>query len=80
MEIESNSARWQGEAKPGTTRQTIEVCVPAHGFSDVFFAARDSSKIPGDQADQNEAQGSRQGGVFLPEIDLADEIGPRCHP
>jgi hypothetical protein len=80
VEIESNSARWQGVAMPGTTRQSVEVCVPAHGFSDVFLAARGSSTIPGDQADQAEAQGSRQGGVFVPEIDLADEVGPRCHP
>jgi hypothetical protein len=80
VEIESNSARWQGDALPDTTRQSVEVCVPAHGFSDVFFAARGSSTIPGDQADQTEAQGSRQGGVFLPEIDLADEVGPACHP
>jgi hypothetical protein len=80
VEIESNAARWQGAAMQGTTRQSVQVCIPAHGFSDVFFAARGSSTIPGDQSDQAAAQGSRQGGVFVPEIDLADEVGPTCHP
>jgi hypothetical protein len=78
VEIESNAARWQGDATPVTGRESVEVCVPAHGFSDVFFAARGSSTIPGDQADQTQAQGSRQGGVFLPGIDLADEVGSPC--
>jgi hypothetical protein len=78
IEIESNATRWQGAATPLTGRESVEVCVPAHGSSDVFFAARGSSTIPGDQADQTQAQGSRQGGVFLAGIDLADEIGAPC--
>ncbi len=79
VEIESNSARWQGVAMPRhESAQPIEVCVPAHGFSDVFLAARSSSTIPGDQADQAEKRrGSRQEIGRLP---ARDRPGRRDRP
>ena len=80
VQIASNAARWSGTAVPSTTRQTVEVCVPAHGYSDVSFRALGSSEIPGSSDDFGRSQLSRRGGVFLAQIALADEIGKSCMP
>jgi hypothetical protein len=68
-------------ATPDTVRETVELCVPAHGYTEVRLAARGSSTIPGDLRDYNLAEFTkRRGGIFVAEIALADEIGGPCKP
>jgi len=58
----------------------LHVCVPPHGFSDVTLDVSGSSAIPGDLATLTESEGSRQGGVFLAQIALSDDLGGPCRP
>ena len=58
----------------------LRVCVPAHGFTDVALDVSGSSTIPGDLATLSESESSRQGGVFLAQIALADDLGGACRP
>jgi hypothetical protein len=57
---------------------SLRVCVPARGFADVRLTTPDSSYIPGDQRDEPSSEIERQGGLFVNEIAVADEVGPAC--
>lgn len=79
VNVVSNLAAWHGVATNGDTVETsIFVCVPAHGFTDVRISTPDSSTIPGDLRDSSASSGTRQGGVSLRALSLADEVGARC--
>jgi hypothetical protein len=79
--LRSNVQQAKGSATPETARATVSVCVPARGYTEARLRVRGSSRIPGDQRYYELAEGtSRIGGVFVDEVALADEIGPRCNP
>ncbi len=78
--ITSNLETGQGQATASTLRTAVRVCVPARGFAEVRVRADGASEIPGDLRDIGLSSGSRQGGVFVAEIALADEVGPPCRP
>ncbi|HEY4347114.1 MAG TPA: hypothetical protein VGM80_05950 [Gaiellaceae bacterium] len=80
VRVVGDPGRWRGAVGPRTVRATISVCVPAQGFSEVRLSTPVASTIPGDLGDAGEADGSRQGGVFVAQIDLADEMGTTCTP
>jgi hypothetical protein len=66
-----------------TTVQTmsisaVRVCVPAAGFAEVRLKTSGRSEIHGDLRDRFSFSMPRQGGVFLSQIALADEVGPAC--
>jgi len=56
----------------------IRVCVPAHGYAEARLSTPQSSPIYGDMRDLEHFDQPRNGGVFVAEIALADELGPRC--
>ncbi len=58
--------------------EELNVCVPAHGFSDVRLTAAGTTVIYGDLRNATTAATSRRAGVILTEIAVADEIGPPC--
>ena len=58
----------------------IEVCVPAHGYSDVRVSTPGRSAIPGDLSSEQGSIAPRIGGIDLADVALADEIGGRCTP
>jgi hypothetical protein len=78
FELSSNVARVQATAGPTTAVRTIQLCVPAHGYAEVRLRTPDSSGIPADMANVSTLAVNRQGGVFLSQIALADEVGPPC--
>jgi hypothetical protein len=78
VEIVSGAAHWTGDAGATTARTTVAVCVPARGFAEVRVRANGTSAIPGDLGDQAAAEQGRLGGVFIPGIALADEVGGPC--
>jgi hypothetical protein len=79
--VRSNLQTARGAAGSATAFvNAVHVCVPPRGFADVSLSTPDSSTIPGDLASQAQSQGSRQGGVFLAQIALADDLGGRCSP
>jgi hypothetical protein len=75
--VTSNLDHWSGTTSPATTRAQIRVCLPAHGFTEVRVRTPDNSAIPPNLLG---AGGPREGGVFIAQVALADEIGPRCSP
>lgn len=58
----------------------IDVCVPPRGFAVVGFRTRGSSEIPGDPKSIGDSTLSRQGGLLIADLSLADEVGPPCRP
>lgn len=77
--VSSNAGRWTGNATNVTTRAQVEVCLPANRFTEVRVRTPDSSAIPPDLSNGvTEVETNRQGGIFISEIDLADEVGPAC--
>jgi hypothetical protein len=62
----------------GTVFARIQVCVPAHGYSEIRIGTPDHSPIYGDMRDRVTFNVPREGGIFLAEIAMADEIGPPC--
>jgi hypothetical protein len=79
--VRSNLQTRQGVAGSATAFvNAVHVCVPAHGFADVSLSTPDSSSIPGDLATEAQSVGARQGGVFVAQIALADDLGGRCRP
>jgi hypothetical protein len=80
VEIASNLERWEGTATADTQRHAILFCVPADGFAEVTVRADGSSEIPPDLRTLEGQDQPRQGGIFLSEIALADEIGEACEP
>jgi hypothetical protein len=79
--VASNLQRDAGAVSEGTTAvRTVRVCVPAEGFAEVSLRTPQSSAIPGDLTSTSTIDVPRRGGVFLAQIALADEVGPRCRP
>ena len=78
VELSSNQGVVRVDASQDTSFNAIQVCVPAHGYADVLLRASGSSTIPGDQATLASSLQPREGGVFLTEIALADELGGPC--
>ena len=58
----------------------LNVCVPAQGFTEVRLSTPEQSTIYGDMRDRVSFEVPRQGGVFVAEIALADELGKPCSP
>ena len=63
---------------PDELTQTVNVCVPAHGYADVRLDVTGASPIPGDLATLDEFNSPRRGGIFIASLGEADEIGPSC--
>jgi hypothetical protein len=61
-----------------TSFARIEVCVPAHGFSEVRVSTPTRGPIPGDLSNEQASVSSREGGIDLNDIALANEIGGSC--
>jgi hypothetical protein len=81
VSVTSNIAKWQAETtNTGTVVNSIAVCVPAHGWTEVRIKTPDSSWTLGSIDSLAESFTSRRVGVFLGEIALADEIGGLCTP
>ena len=79
VNIVSNLRAWRGVATNGdTVEESITVCVPAHGFTEVRISTPSASAIPGNLANTDSLSGSREGGVSLRALSLADEIGGPC--
>ncbi|MBV8397092.1 MAG: glycosyltransferase family 39 protein [Actinobacteria bacterium] len=77
--VRSNLETRRGIAGAATAFvNSVHVCVPPRGSTDVTLTVQGSSTIPGDMATEQQSVGSRQGGVFLSEIALADDLGGRC--
>ena len=80
--VVSNTGRQTGTASDDhTSFARIEVCVPAHSFEDVSVSTPDHSVIPGDlSSEQASVVTTRQGGIDIADVALADEIGGVCRP
>ncbi len=79
VSVVSNLRAWHGVATNGdTVMESIMVCVPARGFTDVRISTPSASAIPGDLANADSSSTSRVGGVSLRALSLADEIGGPC--
>lgn len=76
----SNLTRFAGVAAGGTTSavNSLPVCVPADGYADVLVSAEGSSPIPGDLSSLDASQKQREGSIYLADISVSDDIGPRC--
>lgn len=77
VSVTSNTGHWSGHAGNATTRAEIEVCVPATHYAEAHVRSSGSSVIPPGVSD-TPGGGHREGGIFISEIDIADEIGPAC--
>jgi hypothetical protein len=63
----------------GTTFvNTLPVCVPARGYSDVTVKASGESTIPGDMSSLSSSLGTRTGSVYLADISVSKTVGGRC--
>ncbi len=77
--VVADTGRQTGTAtNDATSFARIEVCVPAHGFSDVRVSTPTRAAIPGDLSSEQASVAARQGGIDLNDIALADEIGGTC--
>jgi hypothetical protein len=81
VELTSNLEHVRDRATNGWTLfRTLEVCVPAGGYSDVSLDADGFSQVYGDMRDESAIGLYREGGVLLVQVALADEAGPPCRP
>jgi hypothetical protein len=80
--IASNLTSVRGVAtNTDTTFENINVCVPAHGYTEVSLKAAGASSIPGDQRSLAYSNlTDRRGGVLVADLSLADEVGKPCSP
>ena len=78
--VASNVTRSVGAASgnAATTVGSLPVCVPAGGYSDVTITGSGSSEIPGDLSLPDAEQVTRQGSLYLADISVSDNLGPRC--
>jgi hypothetical protein len=61
--------------------EAIRACVPPQGFAEVSISTPDESGIPQGNLNTNASfEVPRAVGVYLAQIALADELGPRCAP
>jgi hypothetical protein len=81
VSVTSNIASWQAVATDtDTVIKAVNVCVPAHGWTEVRISTPDASWSTGSIDTLASSFTSRRVGVFLGEIALADEIGGPCRP
>jgi hypothetical protein len=80
--VMADTGRQTGSASDDSTSfARVEVCVPARGYSDVRVATPGHSAIPGDlSSESGSVVTTRQGGIHLDDVALADEIGGSCRP
>lgn len=76
--VSSNQGVVNGVASADTLFEAIHVCVAAGGYAEVRLRTHDSSAIPGDLATLESSLQPRNGGVFLSQIGLADELSGPC--
>ena len=77
--VVANTGRQTGTATDDATSfARIEVCVPAHGFSEVTVSTPVRASIPGDLSSEQASVSPRQGGLEINDIALANEIGVNC--
>lgn len=73
------ASRHELASDTGTTFvNTLPVCVPARGYSDVTVEASGESTIPGDMSSLSSSLGTRTGSVYLADISVSKTIGGRC--
>jgi hypothetical protein len=78
VRIVSNIDRWAADVTPATATESIAVCVPARGYTEIRVRTPVASQIPGDVSTLTGANGSRRGGVFFGAAALAGEVGGGC--
>lgn len=79
VRIVSNVDRWQKAiTDTGTASGAIEVCVPAHGYTEVRISTPQSSTIPADAAIPELPSSTRQGGVFFGFMAVSSSSGAAC--
>ncbi|HWB23694.1 MAG TPA: hypothetical protein VG652_12510 [Gaiellaceae bacterium] len=77
--VVSDTGRQTANATDNATSfARIEVCVPAHGYSDVSVSTPVRASIPGDLSNVQASVSPREGGIEINDIALADEIGGSC--
>jgi hypothetical protein len=77
VHIVSNLGRWDGKATDaGTVVSSLNVCVPAHGYTEIRISTPDVASIPVEQAVPSVTP--RRGGVFFGETAMAGEVGGLC--
>jgi hypothetical protein len=77
--VVANTGRQTGTTTDDATSfARIDVCVPAHGYSEVRVSTPARGLIPGDLSSEQASVSPRQGGIDINDIALADEIGGRC--
>jgi hypothetical protein len=75
VRIVSDLGRWDGTVTDaGTVVSSLEVCVPAHGYTEIRLGTPDVETIPAEQAVPSVAP--RRGGVFFGETALGPFRGP----
>jgi hypothetical protein len=79
--IRSNLGTWTGTAtNTGTLAESVRVCVPPRGWTEVRLATPLDTSIPGDLDSLDASTGTRRGGLYLAAVALAGEVGGRCRP
>jgi hypothetical protein len=79
--IESKVDETRGVATNAhTVFAQLRVCVPARGYAEVRVTTLGQSTVYGDMKDNASSAVPRQAGIYLDEIDLADELGAPCRP
>ena len=78
--ITANHRGWTGLATSSTTWATVFVCLPRHGYTDVFLRAPVVSTIPGDLATWPTSMGTRRGGILVSQISLGHLNDGPCRP
>jgi len=77
--VVADTGRQTGTATDDATSfARVEVCVPAHGFSEVRLSTPIRGPIPGDLSSEQASVSPRHGGIDVNDIALADEIGGSC--
>jgi hypothetical protein len=78
VSFRSNAGAWHVAVGPSTIEQTVSVCVPRRGHADVTLRAVGSTPIYGDESNLETANASRDAGVLVAKIALADGVSVRC--
>jgi hypothetical protein len=79
--IRSNLGTLQGEVQGGgDVHEQVDLCVPAGWPSEVWLTSPVRAAIPGDQRSADASVLPREGGLFVADISLADELGAPCNP
>jgi hypothetical protein len=80
--ITSNLSTVHGVAtNTDTAFENVNVCVPAHGYTEAELDVDGSSLIPGDLRSLGASNlRNRRGGVYVADLSVADELGASCRP